>query len=79
MSQYIATTHPLDEIEADGLIIFDIEHCILTGDVLMRQRDRMTAEWKYVIEGETLGGQRAHVVAKIGPTGKLIVITASLS
>ncbi|MBX3394017.1 MAG: DUF4258 domain-containing protein [Phycisphaerae bacterium] len=73
--QYIATTHALDEMEADGLIIFDVEHCILAGRILVRQKDRMTGEWKYVVEGPALDHKLIHVVAKIGPTGKLIIIT----
>ncbi|MBK8270776.1 MAG: DUF4258 domain-containing protein [Planctomycetes bacterium] len=74
--QYIATTHALDEMEADSLIIFDVEHCILAGRIRVRQKDRVTAEWKYVVEGPALDRKLIHVVAKIGPTGKLVIITA---
>jgi hypothetical protein len=31
--------------------------------------------WKYLVEGATLAGDEAMVVAKIGPTGKLVIVT----
>ncbi len=65
-------------MEADGLVLFDIEHCILTGEVVERQKDPQTLERKYLIEGETLAGEKAVVVAKIGPTGKLAIMTTYL-
>jgi hypothetical protein len=74
-SAYLLTVHGADEIEADGLSIFDVEHCILTGRIVKRQRDRVTGEWKYLIEGRTLTGTRAMVVTRIGPKGKLVLIT----
>ena len=42
---------------------------------MKRQRDRVTGEWKYLVEGRTLTGTRATVIAKIGPAGKLVLIT----
>ena len=67
--------HGADEIAADGLSVFDVEHCILTGRIVKRQRDRVTREWKYLVEGRTLTGTRTTGVAQIGPTGKLVLIT----
>jgi len=74
-AEYVITTHAGEEMEADGRVLFDIEHCILTGEIVEGQRDQHTLERKYVIEGETLTGERAVVVARIGPTGKLVIIT----
>ena len=74
-SRYVLTTHGADEIEVDGLTIYDVEHCILSGKIIQRQKDRTTGEWKYLVEGRTLTAGRAVVVAKIGPTGKLVFIT----
>jgi len=65
-------------MEADGLVLFDIERCILIGEVVERQRDPQTLERKYLIEGETLAGEKVVVVAKMGPTGKLVIITTYL-
>lgn len=74
-SSYVMTLHAQEEMEADWLTLFDVEHCILTGRIASRQRDRMSGEWKYRISGATLEGQRAVVVAKVGGRGKLVIIT----
>jgi hypothetical protein len=74
-SQYVMTLHAEEEMNDEGLTIYDIERCILTGEILERQKDSVTAEWKYRIKGETLGGGEVEVVAKFSPTGKLVVIT----
>ena len=73
--QYVVTTHADDEVHEDCLTVYDVEHVILTGEIVERQRDPMTNEWKYCIIGRTLGDEKAQVVAKIGLTGKLVVIT----
>jgi len=69
------TLHGAEEMEADKLTIYDVEHCILTGEIIQRQRDRNTGESKYLVMGKTLADEGAVVVAKIGPTGKLVIIT----
>ena len=77
-SSYVMTLHGLDEMVADGLSVFDVEHCILTGRIIERQRDRDTGEWKYVVAGKSLSGHAVAVVAKIASTGKLVFITVYL-
>ena len=72
------TLHAEEEMEADGLNVFDVERCILTGQIVERQKDRLTGEWKYVIQGGTIEGASAAVVAKLGPTGKAVVLTVFL-
>lgn len=73
---YVMTTHAEEEMDNDGLTIFDVESIILTGEVIERQRDRRTGEAKYLIRGETLDGSRtAVVVGKLGPTDKLVILT----
>lgn len=47
MRQYVVTLHAEEEMDNDGLSIFDIEHGILTGKIFERQKDSITAEWKY--------------------------------
>lgn len=59
----------------DSLSILDLENVVFTGHITERQRDRVTHETKYVIQGETLAGHAAEVVAKVGHTGRLFVIT----
>ena len=74
-SSYVMTVHGHEEMEADQLTVFDVEHCILTGEIVERQKDPRTGEWKYVVEGDTLAGDRAVAVSKVGATGKLVIIT----
>jgi hypothetical protein len=73
--QYVMPLHADDEMDADRLTIFDVESVILTGKIFERQKDRVTAEWKYLVTGQTLEGDRVTVVAKLSPTGKLVFIT----
>ena len=72
---YVMTIHGEEEMENDGLSILDIESAILTGEILEHQRDVNTAESKYLVTGKTLDDIQVTVVAKLGPTGKLVIIT----
>ncbi len=72
--QYVMTLHAEEEMNDDGLTIYDVEHSILTGEILERQKDRVTAEWKYCISGETVDRSQVEVTAKLSPTGKLVII-----
>jgi uncharacterized DUF497 family protein len=76
---YVMTVHGQEEMEADGLTLHDVEHVILTGEIVERQRDQQTGEPKYLIEGGSMSDERATVVAKIGPTERLVIITVYLS
>ncbi|MBM4465871.1 MAG: DUF4258 domain-containing protein [Chloroflexi bacterium] len=69
------TVHAEEEMAGDNLSIFDVEHVILTGEITERQQDRDTGEWKYLVEGETIAGDLAVVVAKLSITNKLVMIT----
>ncbi len=69
------THHARKEMNDDGLAVYDVESGILTGNIIERQRDRITAEWKYRIRGETLIGDGIEVIAKLSPTSKLVIIT----
>ena len=51
---------------------------ILTRGIIERQKDRATAEWKYLVKGQTIGGDPVIVVAKLSVTGKLVIITVYL-
>jgi len=76
--QYVMTLHAEEEMDAYGLTIYDVERGILSGKVLRRQRDELTREWKYRIRGRTIDGIEVEVIAKLGPTGKLVVLTVYL-
>ncbi|MBT9149257.1 MAG: DUF4258 domain-containing protein [Dehalococcoidia bacterium] len=70
--------HPLhaeEEMKNDDLTIYDVERGILTGEVQDCQKDRVTAEWKYRIKGETIDSGEIEMIAKLSPTGKLVIIT----
>ena len=73
--EYIMSIHAEEEMDDDCLTIFDVERGILTGKILERQKDKITAEWKYRINGKSLSGGEVEVVAKLSPTGKLVIIT----
>ena len=76
--QYIMTLHAVEEMDDDGLTVFDIEHCILTGEIAERQKDQDLSEWKYLIKGRAVMGSEMIVVMKLSPTGKVVIITVYL-
>jgi hypothetical protein len=73
--QYVMTLHAEEEMDDDGLSIFDVERVILTGEIVERQRDHVTTEWKYLLEGQTIGGDQVVVVTRLSVTRKLVIIT----
>jgi hypothetical protein len=73
--RYVMTLHAEEEMDGDGLSIFDVERVILTGQIIERQKDVDTGEWKYLITGESVEGVGVVVVSKLSPTGKLVIIT----
>ena len=73
--EYVMTYHARKEMNDEDLIVYDVERCILTGEIMERQKDRVTAEWKYRLRGETVVGGKVEVVAKLSQTGKLVIIT----
>lgn len=72
---YVMTVHADEEMDDDGLSILDVEHVILSGDIVERQRDRHTNEWKYLIQGLTDDGLTVVVVTKLSPTNMVVIIT----
>ena len=73
--QYVMTLHAEEEMNDDGLSIFDVESGILRGEIIERQKDRATGEWKYLVQGKTLTDDVIVVVGKLSLTGKLVIIT----
>jgi len=72
---YIMTIHADEEMDDDALTILDVEQVILTGQVVERQRDRNSGDWKYLINGQTDDGLDVIVVAKLSPTNTVVIIT----
>ena len=73
--RYVMTVHAEEEMDDDRLSIYDVESAILTGRIVERQCDRRTREWKYVINGRGTDGTRVGVVAKLSPSGPLVILT----
>jgi hypothetical protein len=76
--EYVVTLHAEEEMDFDGVTIFDVENCILSGKITERQKDVQTRESKYRLRGRTIAGRGIEVIGKLGPTGKLVIITAYL-
>jgi hypothetical protein len=72
---YVMTIHAEEEMEDDYISILDVEHMIFTGEIIERQRDQETGEWKYLIADHTLADDPIIVVAKLALTGTLVIIT----
>lgn len=72
---YVVTTHADEEMDDDGLSVFDLERAVLTGTIVERQRDRKTQEQKYVVRGEGTDGSSVGVVGRLGATGRAVIIT----
>lgn len=74
--EYVMTVHAEEEMDADGLSIYDVESAVLTGKIVERQSDRNWGDQKYVIRGRPLeGNDWVVIVAKLGPTGKVVLLT----
>jgi hypothetical protein len=69
------TIHAEEEMTEDGFTIYDIERSVLTGTILERQRDSASHESKYRVRGKAVAGDPIEILAKLGPTGKLVVVT----
>ncbi len=73
--EYLITSHAYEELLDDDLTVFDLEHAILDGEIIERQRDTDTNETKYVLRGATLDDGFIIVVAKLPITRRLVIIT----
>ena len=72
---YLVTLHADEELADEGLSILDVERAILDGRVIERQKDSEIEEWKYLVTGPSRNEETITVVAKFGPTGRMILIT----
>ena len=60
------TNHAVREMKNDSLTFKDVVHSILTGEIVEQQYDPDRKEYKYILYGDTLDGNEAGVVAKLG-------------
>lgn len=71
--------HAEEEMDEEGLTIFDVESVILTGEIVEQERDRKSRKRKYLVRGQTVEGEKtAVVVSKFGSKGKLVFLTVYL-
>jgi uncharacterized DUF497 family protein len=76
--QYVMTLHAEEEMSDDGLTIFDVERAILTGEIIERQEEHPTGEWKYLVAGSAIDDRLTIVVTKLSMTNLLVIITVYL-
>ena len=62
-------------MEDDDISILDVEHVLLTGEIIERRQDQVTEEWKYLVAGHTLVDDPIIVVVKLAFTGTLVIST----
>lgn len=72
---FIFPSHALIEMEKDLLTTEDVINCVLGGEIIERQKDRLSGEYKYVITGFALDERPIDVVAKLNLIGETYVIT----
>jgi hypothetical protein len=68
------TVHAEEEMNDDGLSIFDVEAAILNGTITERQQDAATGEWKYLISGTSTAQVAIEVVAKLRPNHRVVIL-----
>lgn len=73
--RYVVSLHADEEMDFDGLSIYDVESAILGGEIVGRRTDEDTGEYKYIIKGSTLDQRSVIIVAKIGQTNTAVIIT----
>ena len=49
--------------------------CIVSGEIVEQQRDRVTGKSKYRLRGPSLDGLMMETIVKLGATGKVVIIT----
>lgn len=72
---YVVTAHARLEMLDDNLLTVDLEQAVITGSIVERQDDHRTAELKYRVRGAAADGRTVEVIAKQGPTGKVVFVT----
>ncbi len=72
---FVMSLHAVEEMEDEGFTVLDLEHAMLTGKIVQRQKHHESGEWKYLVKGWTLSENEIIVVAKLSPTDKLVIIT----
>jgi len=72
---YRMTERAQEEAWEEEITAVQVEQAILHGTILETQRDAETGESKYLVRSRDIPDRTIEVVAKLGPTGRLYVIT----
>lgn len=57
----------------NSLTLPDVINTILTGEIVAQQYDQAFQEDKYVLYGDTVDGDEAGLVAKLGPDDTVVI------
>ena len=72
---YDMSVHALGEMAEDGLDIIDVEHAVLNGQIVEREKDDPRGT-KYVIEGVASDGDaQVGVVGRFHSNERFLIIT----
>ena len=72
---YDLTIHAIEEMAEDDLDILDIEHAVLTGQVVRRHKHDPRGV-KYTIQGLSLDGEKlVGIVGRFHGTDRFLIIT----
>jgi len=74
---YYSTAHADEEMDNDEISIFDLERVLCEGDLIARQRDEKSGEWKYILNGLNFG-LAVETVVKIASSQVVIITVYSL-
>ncbi len=73
-ADYSISQHAHRKMFNQELTIIGVEHAILTGQIIEKQRDLSNGRSKYLLHGATPWSD-IEVVVTFGPTGRLDIIT----
>jgi len=69
------TVHAMEEMAEDGFDILDVEHAVLSGQIVEREKDDLRGT-KYVIEGVAADGDtQVGLVGRFHSNERFLIIT----
>ena len=71
------STHSQEEMENDDILARDVIYLLSSADIIERQRDEETGEWKYLFV-KPHSNRTLVVVSKINRNGNVFIITVYL-
>ena len=75
LGQYDMTRHAQEEMAEDSLDIFDVEHAVLNGELIRKEKGEFRGT-KYTIRGKGINQQTViGIVGRFTETGRFLIIT----